>query len=275
MLHSWFPSNTAVRANGISKGTKTSELGSHLPEGSPHGPECPRAPCHTPADMPWGCIPKKTSEKKCRGGKIQADGGRRTAAAVFIPLTCNVHPPHLQSCDGHTVGLHRRPPRQPWGGVRGRHGGVGEGGVDEAFVGTVAVPGRAGRLRPLLQGQLAAGEVQLPAIPKALSAGHIHLLLARAPRGVVLGHHDERGHAGVARAQRRGVPQCCGGSAAAASGAAEGLWGELAAGDTWQRGGTNGFILAMLWCGDVPENTEWVSQALQKAGFPAGHCATG
>lgn len=155
--------------------------------------------------------------------------------------------------------------------MRGRHRGVGEGGVDEAFV---AVAGRAGRLRPLLQGQLAAGEVQLPAIPKALAAGHLHLLLAGAARGVVLGDHDERGHAGVAGAQRQGVPQRCGGSAAAASGAAEGLWGGRAAGDTWRCGGTDGLILAMLRRGDVPANTGWVSQALRKAGFPAGYCGT-
>lgn len=193
--------------------------------------------------------------------------------AAFIPLTCNVHPPHLQSRDGHTVGLHRRPPWQPWGGVRGRHRGVREGGVDEAFVGAVAIPRRAGRLQPLLQGQLAAGEVQLPATPKALAAGHVHLLLARAPRGLVLGHHDERGHAGVAGAQRRGVPQCRRSSAAAASGAAEGPWGGQAAGDTWQCGETNGLILAMLWRRDVPANTGWVSQALRKVGFPARHCA--
>lgn len=261
------------------KGTKPVSWGLTSLRAVPVAQDVPLPPATHLQISHGGLSKKKPSEKKCHGGKIRQIGAGEPqeqrsspSPAMFIPLICNTHPPHLQSRDGHTVGLHRRPPRQPWGGVRGRHRGVGQGGVDEALVG-VPVAGRAGRLRPLLQGQLAAGEVQLAAIPEGLAAGHVHLLLAGAPRAVVLGHHDERGHAGAAGAQRRGVPQRRGGSAAAASGAAQGLWGGRAAGDTWWRGGTDGLILAMLCWGDVPANIGWVSQALWIAGFPAGCCA--
>lgn len=223
------PSELAASAKGTKQGKPLGPTSPGAVAMAQDGPGCPTASCPTSADMPRGFIPRNQARSNAATGGNQEDRGR-TAGAAFVP-------PHLQSRDGHAVRLHRWPPWQPWGGVWGRHRRVREGRVDEAFVGAVAAPGRAGRLRSLLQGELSAREVQLrprlPAIPKTLATGCVHLLLLLtcAPRRVVLCHHDERGHAAAAGAQRRGVPQHPGCSAAAASVTAEGPRGGRAAGD--------------------------------------------
>lgn len=126
---------------------------------------------------------------------------------------------HLHPSDGDVVGLHRGPPGQPRRRLRGAHG---RGGLDRVDAASVRV-----QLRPLLQRQLATGEVG-----PGLGAGVEGDLSAIGLQGPVpgqtavhgatwltLGDHDEGLHA-QADAQGREAPQGLAGLLAFAAAAA-------------------------------------------------------
>ena len=71
-----------------------------------------------------------------------------------------VAPAYLEVCDGDAVGLHGGPAGEPWGGVGGGDGGVGQRGVDVASVEARGAAGGGGGRRALLEGQLPVRHVE-------------------------------------------------------------------------------------------------------------------